>query len=34
MEIKASISAKINIQDGQVNVNEILYETGRFGDSL
>lgn len=34
MEIKVSISAVINIQDGEVNVNEILYEAGRFGDVL
>ncbi|MEW6095182.1 MAG: hypothetical protein AB1567_01460, partial [bacterium] len=34
MEIKVSISAIISIHDGKVNVNEILYETGKFCDSL
>ena len=33
MEIKVSIS-KVSIQNGQVNVNEILYEVGRFADLL
>jgi hypothetical protein len=34
MEIKVSISARVSIQDGEVNVNEILYEAERFGDLL
>lgn len=34
MEIKGSISAVMDIEDGEVNVNEILYEAGRFGDLL
>lgn len=34
MEIKVSISAIISIHDGEVNVNEILYESGKFGDLL
>jgi len=34
MEIKISISALISIYDGKVNVNEILHESGKFGDLL
>jgi len=34
MEIKISISAKVSIQDGRVNVNEILYEADKFGNLL
>ena len=34
MEIMVSISAKVIIQDRDVNVNEILHESGKFGDLL
>ena len=30
MEIKVSISARVIIQDGNVNVNEILHEAGKL----
>jgi hypothetical protein len=34
MELKVSLSARVIIQEGKVNVNEILQETGKFGDLL
>ena len=34
MEIMVSIPAKVIIRDGDVNVNEILHEAGKFGDLL
>jgi hypothetical protein len=34
MEIMVSISARVIIREGKVNVNEILHEAGKFGDLL
>ncbi|MFQ6052557.1 MAG: hypothetical protein ACE5K4_12830 [Candidatus Hydrothermarchaeota archaeon] len=34
MKIMVSISAKVIIQEGKVNGNEILHEAGKFGDLL
>ena len=34
MEIMVSISARVIIREGKVNVNEILHEAGKFGGLL